>query len=75
MQAIFDFLVDIGHLLSHLFGGVILLFDDIVYIIGLGGKFLAYVPSYFAFLPNEMLLVLGALFSLIVVYKVLGREG
>ena len=75
MQAIFDFLLDLAHLVSSAIGATIYIFDDIVYIIGLGHKFLAYVPSYFAFLPHEFILILGSLFALIVVYKVLGREG
>ena len=75
MQIIFDLIVDLFHILSSAFGACILIFDDIIYVIGLGIKFLSFVPSYFAFMPHEMLLILGSLFGLIVVYKVLGREG
>lgn len=49
--------------------------DDVIYIIKITGTFLLKIPDYFAWLPSECLTLVGIIFSIVVVYKILGREG
>lgn len=39
------------------------------------GDFLSSVPSYFYWLPDNIVSIIVVTFGLIVVYKILGREG
>lgn len=70
-----DYIVSIGELLSTGFSFVLDFFADIVYVIQLTGKFVLQIPSYFSWLPAPVLTLVVAIFSVVVIYKVLGREG
>lgn len=54
---------------------VISFVQDIVYLIGLTADFVAKIPSLFSWLPSEALSLIIIAFGIVVVYKVLGREG
>lgn len=75
MQSILDFLSSIGDLIVSGFDFVISFFGDLIYIIQLTGKILTYIPGYFSWLPAEAVSVLTVIFSLVVIYKITGREG
>lgn len=75
MQALIDFFSGIGEMISGAIDFVIGFFSDIVYMIQLTGKFLLQIPSYFSWLPAEVLAVIILTFTIVVIYKVLGREG
>lgn len=75
MQAILDFLKSIMDTITFLIDFVISLIGDIVYLIQLTAQFLINIPVYFAWLPSEYLSIIVALFGIVVVYKILGREG
>lgn len=70
-----DYIISIGELISSAFDFVIGFFEDIVYVVQLTGKFVLQIPSYFAWLPAPVLTLVVAIFSVVVIYKVLGREG
>lgn len=75
MQAVADFLKNIGNLLLSVVDFVIGLFEDLVYMIKLIGKFLVELPYYFQWLPSELMSMIILIFGVVVVYKILGREG
>lgn len=75
MQAILDFLKSIMDTITFLIDFVINLIGDIVYLIQLTARFLINIPVYFCWLPSEFLSIIVALFGIVVVYKILGREG
>lgn len=75
MQSILDFLKGIGDLIAGAIQFVIDFFADVVYVIQLTAKFFAQIPEYFSWLPAEILIVLILIFTVVVLYKVLGREG
>ena len=75
MQAIIDFFSGIADIISGAIDFVIGFFSDIVYMIKLTGKFLGQIPNYFSWLPAEVLAVVVLIFTIVVLYKVLGREG
>lgn len=75
MGLLADILTLITEFFDLVFGFVISLFKDIVYVISLLGKFVLYVPSYFSWLPDQLLGVLTTILAIVVIYKLIGREG
>lgn len=75
MQSIIDFLASIGEAIVAAIDFVISFFGDLIYIIQLTGKILLYIPGYFSWLPGEAVTVLTVIFSIVVIYKITGREG
>lgn len=75
MQAVIGFFEGIGTAISAVIDFVISFFQDIVYLIKLTGRFLAQLPSYFAWLPAPIVTLLLSIFAVVVIYKVIGREG
>lgn len=75
MQSIIDFLASIGQVILSAIDFVISFFGDLIYIIQLTGKILLYIPGYFSWLPAEAVTVLTVIFSIVVIYKITGREG
>lgn len=75
MDVIIEFLQGIGDFLISVGEFIVNFFMDIVYVIELTGKFLAMIPVYFSWLPPELLAMLVIIFGVVVIYKILGREG
>lgn len=75
MEGILSFLRGIGDSIVAVIDFVISFFADIVYLIQLLGKALASLPGYIDWLPPEMVTLLIVLLSVVVIYKILGREG
>lgn len=74
MGAIIDFFTGVADLLTGAIEFLISIISDIVYLIQLTGKAVASIPSYFAWLPPEVLALLLSIFAIVVLYKILGRE-
>ena len=68
LKSIFD-------LLSSLVTFIIGFFQDLVYMISLLGKFIVSLPSYLGWLPSAFVSSVLLIFSIVVIYKILGREG
>lgn len=49
--------------------------EDIVYVVKLTAEFAVNIPDYFAWLPAPVLATVVSIFAIVVIYKVLGREG
>lgn len=75
MDGIYEFIRQIGNLLLNIFQFVIDLFQDIVYLVKITGQVVLQIPAYFSFLPGEFISILVVIFGIVVLYKVLGREG
>lgn len=75
MQALVDFFVTIGDSINLAFEFVFSFFRDVVYIIKVTGQFLSMIPLYFSWLPSTLLSSLVVLFGIVVIYKIVGREG
>lgn len=75
MDAIISFFTGIADAVTALFEFLFSLIADLVYLVQLTGKFLLQIPSYFAWLPGELLALIILIFTIVVLYKVLGREG
>lgn len=75
MKAILKAIRGIASFFSTIIDAVIGLFEDIAYIVKLTAKALASIPDYFGWLPTSIVSILVVLIGIVVVYKVLGREG
>ena len=75
MAGLFDFIAGIGTAISALFNFVVSLIEDIVYMVALTGKFVGQLPQFFTWLPSTVTTLIAVTFSIVVVYKVIGREG
>lgn len=60
-EAILDFLKDF--------------ISDSVYVIEVCGKAILFIPKLFGWLPSSVALLAVGVFSIVIIYKVLGREG
>lgn len=75
MDAIIEFFKGIGTAITSIIDFVIGLFEDLVYMIKLLGQVVLNIPNYFSWLPAEILALIVVLISVVVIYKILGREG
>lgn len=75
MGALIGFFESIGNMLSSVFGFVIGLIEDLVYMVTLLGKFIVSIPSYLAWLPAPVVIIIVSIFGVVLIYKILGREG
>lgn len=70
-----EWLESIFSFFKSIYDFVVGFFEDIVYIIRLTAHFVAKIPDYFSWLPAPALALIVAIFAIVVIYKVLGREG
>lgn len=49
--------------------------SDLAFIVMLTGRYLLHLPQYFFWLPSELLTILLTTLTIVVIYKVIGREG
>lgn len=70
-----EWIQSIGTFFTSIYDFVIGTFEDIVYVIRLTAYFVAQIPEYFSWLPPEALVLVVSIFAVVVIYKVLGREG
>ena len=75
MESIKEYLISIGEFFTSIYDFVISFFEDIVYLIKLTAAFVAKIPDYFSWLPAPVLAIIVSIFAVVVLYKVLGREG
>ena len=75
MQAIIDFFNTIGSVISTVINFVVKTFSDLVMMLKLLAKFIVNISSYFGWLPSAVVAVIVTIFSIVVIYKILGREG
>lgn len=75
MDAVVSFFKGIGSAIVAVFDFIISFFGDLIYIIRLLGNLLANIPSLFSWMPDQLSALLITLVSIVIIYKILGREG
>lgn len=75
MDAILDFFKALGDAFVSVFDFVIAWNQDLFYTIKLLGQVVLNIPSYFSWLPGSVLALILLIISIVVIYKILGREG
>lgn len=74
MKAIIDFIVGLGEVISGVISFVIGFFEDLIYAIGLLGKFILDIPDYLSWLPDPVIASLITTFSIVTIYVILNRK-
>ena len=74
MQAIIDFLNQIVDAVNAVIDFVVKFGQDIIYVGGLIGDFIVDIPNFFGWLPASLLSILVLVFSVVAIYKILGRS-
>lgn len=75
MEAIVSMLNSIGNFIASIVDVVLGLVQDVVYVIQITAKTVASIPTYFTWLPTAAAGLIVTIFGVVVVYKVIGREG
>ncbi len=75
MDAVISFLISFANLISNLVQFLINLVKDLIYVVGLLAKMVVQIPNMIGWLPSACISLVLTLFSIVVIYKVLGREG
>lgn len=63
------------NLITSLVDFVVGIIKDIVYVVKLTGSFVAKIPQLFSWLPAPVIALFVTIFAIVVIYKILGREG
>lgn len=54
---------------------IISLVEDLIFVVALLGQFILKIPSLIGFFPTAVVSTLIVAFSIVLIYKILGREG
>lgn len=74
LSSIYNILKSIAEFFTSVVSFVLNLISDTIYVVGLLAKAIVDIPKYLSFLPPVILAVLISTFSIVVIYKILGRE-
>lgn len=74
MKALIDMFKGFFDAIGSIIDFIVDFFQDLVYVISLLGKFVVEIPTYFSFLPPSLLVMIGTIFSVVVIYMVVGRK-
>lgn len=74
MQAIINFFTGIADVFGKIIDFVIDFFSDLVFVIATLGQFVLEIPGYFVWLPGEIIALIVTIFSIVVIYMILGRK-
>lgn len=75
MTAIINFLKSITDGVLAVLEFLFSIIQDTAYMATLLGKFVLEVPQYLSFIPAPVLALITTIFTIVVIYKILGREG
>lgn len=75
LDAIKNFFFGLANVITSLIDVVVGLVEDLVYVVKLCTSFVAKIPTLFSWLPSSALALIVTIFSIVVIYKVMGREG
>lgn len=74
MQVIINFFTGFIDAISSIINFVVDFFADLVYVITTLGQFVIEIPGYFVWLPAEIIALIVTIFSIVVIYMILGRK-
>lgn len=75
MDAIIGFFRGIADVLVGAVDFLIGIIRDLVYLAQLTGRAVSAIPKFFTWLPPSVVALLLTIFAVVVIYKLLGREG
>lgn len=75
MTAIITFFQGIGDAVTAAIDFLLSFIQDVAYVVELTATFVSQIPTYVSFLPAPVLVMVVSIFAVVVIYKILGREG
>lgn len=75
LQTLVDFFKSIGNVIMSLVDFVIGIIQDLVYVVKLCNEFILKIPTLFVWLPTGVIALIVVIFGIVVIYKIMGREG
>lgn len=75
MDAIIKFFTGIGDAITSIIDFIISFFSDFLTLLQILAKVPQYVSDSLRWMPPQFLTMIGLLISLVILYKILGREG
>ena len=76
LQTLVDFFKSTGNVVMSLVDFVITLIQDIVFVVKICGTFVLKLPDLLVgWLPSSVVVLIVGAFSVVVIYKIVGREG
>lgn len=75
MKAVVETLKGIAEAITSAIDFLFGIIEDLVYMVQLLGQFILDIPSYLSWLPSGVVAVFITIFSIVVIYKIIGREG
>ena len=75
MNAIVNFLEGIGNVITSLFGFVVSFFSDLGWIINTLSWAVGIIPNLLGWIPAPILSLITLTLSVVMIYKIMGREG
>lgn len=74
MQAIIDMFSGFIDAIGSIIDFIVDFFADLVFVIATLGQFVLEIPGYFIWLPTEIIALIITIFSIVVIYMILGRK-
>lgn len=75
LEKLVDFFLSMRDMILGLINFVVGTVEDLVYVVKLCGQFVLKIPQFFSWLPGSVVALIVTIFAVVVIYKVLGREG
>ena len=75
MDVIIKFFTGLGNAVTSIIDFVISFFSDFLTFLQLLAKVPQYVANSLRWMPNQFLTMVGVIISIVILYKILGREG
>lgn len=75
MSAIMNFLSSFADVIFSAVEFLIGIVKDLLYIVGLLGTLIVKIPDMIGWLPSACITLTITVFSIVIIYKILGREG
>lgn len=75
LESIKNTLQMIGDFFIAVFDFVVGFVEDIIYVVKITAEAVASIPNYLTFLPGSVGALIITIMAIVVIYKILGREG
>lgn len=75
LNDILDFFTALGEIIDACVSFLFTIIEDILMVITLTAEFVISIPEILGWLPASVLTIIIGIFSVVVIYKILGREG
>lgn len=75
LETIKNLFLSVADVITSLVDFVVGMITDLVYVVKLCGSFALKIPTLFSWLPTPAVAIIVSIFAVVVIYKILGREG